>query len=61
MIANGEDNFLKLLVDNEDLRKKLIKRSSVNTISKTREMLESIKENLYPVKVKADENEDSNN
>lgn len=57
MIANGEDKFLKELTDNKELRSKLLRRSSVNTVSKTRQKLESLDKNLYPVKLKAEDNE----
>ena len=49
MIANGEDAFLRKLYEDEELRKKLIRKSGINTISKTRKQLERIVKNLYPV------------
>lgn len=58
MIANGEENFIELLKTDEDLRKTLIKRSRINTISKTKQQLEKIPNNLYPVLTKKS-NDDS--
>ena len=52
MIANGEEGFLKLLHTNDALRSLLIKRSSINTVSKTKEKLALIAKNLYIVKLK---------
>lgn len=49
MIANGEEAFLRKLYEDEELRKKLIRKSGINTISKTRKQLERIGKNLYPV------------
>ena len=57
VIGNGEESFTKELSENKELRSKLIKRSSVNTIAKTRAKLEAIEVNLYPVKLKADDGE----
>lgn len=56
-------DFIQVMNTNPKLRKKLIKKFGVNTISKTREKLESIKTNLYPVKmkVKKDAKETENN
>lgn len=53
MIANGEDNLVKVLHENDKLRSLLISKSDINTIGKTRRKLDSIKENLYKVKIKA--------
>ena len=53
MLANGEDAFIALLESNKELRSKLINKSSINTVAKTRKKLESISENRYPVKLKA--------
>lgn len=57
MICNGADNFIKILHEDEDIRRKLLKRSSINTIGKTREKLEGLGKNLFPVKLKAEESE----
>lgn len=58
MIANGEASLVKRLYEDEDLRKKLIRKSGINTISKTRGILESIGKNLYPVKAKTSSSDD---
>lgn len=49
MVANGEEAFIRKLYEDEELRKKLIRKSGINTISKTRKQLEKIQKNLYPV------------
>lgn len=56
-IARGEDSLINNLHNDPKLRKALIKRSSINTISKTRERLESMETNLFEVN-KAAEDED---
>lgn len=48
-LANGEDKFKQLLIDDDQLCNKLIRLSGVNTVSKTKKQLEDIKENLYKV------------
>lgn len=50
MIANGEDNFIELLKNDDVLRKKLITKSKINTISKTQLQLGNIAKNLFPIK-----------
>lgn len=52
MIAQGDEKMLKVLAEDDDLRKKLIKKSGINTVSKTRNQIEAQKKNLYPVKAK---------
>lgn len=51
-IAHGDEKMLQILMDDEDLRRKLVKRSGINTPSKTRAKLEAIGKNLYPVSTK---------
>lgn len=53
-IVRKLDTFSDELHNDGKLRRKLIRLSNVNTISKTLEELNSIKTNLYPVKLKAD-------
>lgn len=48
-VARGEEALIKLLDTDPDMRRKLIRRSKINTVSRTREKLESIKKNLYPI------------
>lgn len=55
-IAKGVDHLLKVITEKEDLRKILIKKSGINTISKTRAQMDALTKNLYPIKAKeADE------
>jgi len=49
VIARGDEKMELILATNDDLRAKLVRRSSINTISKTRAKLASLKSNLYPV------------
>ena len=50
-LIRGEENFRKLLVEDEDLRKKLLRRGDINTIGRFGKKLETLKTNLYPVDV----------
>lgn len=55
-IANGRDNFQELLEEDEGLRKKLLRRTKVNTISATQKKMERLNKdniNRYPVIIKA--------
>lgn len=56
-IANGADNFIAELNDNEKMRRTLIKKSGINTISRTEEKINSIGTNLYPVTEKSAKDE----
>lgn len=56
-IARGSDHLLKILIENEKLRRILVKRAGINTISTFREKLDSLDKNLYALKVKSDEDE----
>lgn len=49
MIANGEDALLKKIQEDDELRRKLIRKSGINTISKTTKQTKAIKHNLFPV------------
>ena len=49
-IAVGKDKLIKLLRKDAKLRSKLLRRSGVNTISRTKKLLESLDENLYSIK-----------
>jgi recombination protein RecA len=54
-IMNGRDNFQELLEDDADLRKKLLKKSKINTISATQRKLDRLADkgiNRYPVVIK---------
>ena len=48
-IARGEENFRKLIEEDDELRRKLLKKAGINTIATTRKKLESISNNLFPV------------
>jgi len=49
MLANGEDALMKVLLKDDKLRKRLIRKSGVNTINKTQKRINSIGRNLYPI------------
>lgn len=49
MIANGEANFLQMIHTKPKRRAKLVAKSSINTISKTRELLESLPKNTFSI------------
>ena len=53
MIARSEDRFNELIEEDAELRGKLIKRSGINTISRTRRKIEAAEGNLFPVKITA--------
>lgn len=46
----GEKGLIKKIAKDDDLRSELIEASDINTTSKTRKLIESMGENLYPVK-----------
>lgn len=48
-LAKGDDKMMKLFLEDEALRKKLIQKAEINTISQTRKKIESLNKNLYPV------------
>lgn len=48
-LCRGEENFIKLLEDDAELRRKLLKAADINTIGTTKKSLEKIDHNLYPV------------
>lgn len=58
MIANGEDNFIELLKSDDELRKKLISKTKINTISKTKTQLDNISKNLFLIKPNAADNKE---
>lgn len=54
-IATGKDNLEEVLKEDDDLRKKLLRKSKVNTISRTQRRIDKLEKegiNRYPVKVK---------
>lgn len=48
-LARGEEKFQKLLEEDDELRRKLLRKAEVNTIGATRKMIVSLTTNLYPV------------
>lgn len=58
MIAHGEEAMVNLINNDAKLRKKLLKYSTINTISKTRALLADIETNLYPVAAKKSNQDD---
>lgn len=48
-LCRGEEKFQKLISEDNELRKKLLRKANINTISTTRKKLESLSENYYPV------------
>jgi recombination protein RecA len=48
-LCRGEEKFQKLLEDDEELRRKLLRKASINTIGSTRKRLANLKENFFPV------------
>lgn len=48
-LCRGEDAFHKLLEEDKDLRKKLLKAASINTIGTTKKQLKNHETNLFPV------------
>lgn len=48
-LCRGEDNFNKLLEEDDKLRKKLMKLANINTIGNTKKQLKHIKDNYYPI------------
>lgn len=49
-IANGDKKFLQLLTEDDAMRRKLIRKAGINTISTTQKRIDSLNTNLYPVK-----------
>lgn len=59
-IARGEENLIKLLETNKELRQNLVNAAGINTYSNTRKVLAKLNEsgiNLYPVNLEEDEDE----
>lgn len=49
VLCRGEEKFQKLIEEDDELRRKLLKKAGINTIGLTKKQLESLKENYYPV------------
>lgn len=48
-LARGEEKFQKLLEEDDELRRKLLRKAGVNTIGTTKKQLEKIETNIFPV------------
>lgn len=48
-LARGEEKFQKLLEEDDELRRKLLKRADINTIGATRKKIESLETNNFPI------------
>lgn len=48
-LARGEEKFQKLLEEDDELRRKLLRKAGVNTIGTTKKQLGKIETNLFPV------------
>lgn len=58
-LCRGAEKFAELLRDDDDLRRKLIRKAGINTLGATKKLLESLQENLYPVDgINSDEYDD---
>jgi len=49
VIAGSKDELLEVIASNGDLRKKMLRKAGINTISKTKRVLEKLEKNLFPV------------
>ena len=48
-LCRGEDAFHKLIEEDGDLRKKLLRAAGINTIGTTKRKLKKITRNMFPV------------
>lgn len=48
-LCRGEEKFTKLLEDDDELRRKLMRRADINTIGTVKKKLEAITSNQYPI------------
>lgn len=61
-LCRGAEKFADLLREDDELRRKLIRKAGINTLGATKKLLESISENLYPIDgINSDEYEDDDN
>ena len=49
VLCRGEENFNKLIEENDKLRRKLLRAAEINTLGTVKKQLASITENLFPV------------
>lgn len=58
-LCRGAEKFADLLREDDDLRRKLIRKAGINTLGATKKLLESLNENIYPIDgINSDEYED---
>lgn len=58
-LCRGAEKFADLLKEDDNLRRKLIRKAGINTLGLTKKLLESISENLYPIDgINSDEYDD---
>ena len=58
-LCRGAEKFSELLREDDELRRKLIRKAGINTLGTTKKLLESLQENLYPVDgINSDEYDD---
>lgn len=59
-LCRGAEKFTKLLEDDDDLRRKLIKKAHINTLGTTKKLLDSLETNLFPIdEIEGDYEEES--
>lgn len=58
MVCNGAANFARALEENEEIRKKIIKKSGIPTVSSFRAKLNSLTKNYYPIVTKGTQSEE---
>ena len=49
VIARGEEKFKIALAEDDELRRKLLRKAGINTLGATKKKLEKLTENLFPV------------
>ena len=49
VIARGSEKFIKLLEEDNSLRRELLKAANINTLSNTKKKIKSLDRNLFPV------------
>jgi recombination protein RecA len=58
VIATKKDGIMEALMENEDLRRKIIRKLGINSIGTLQKKLDSIETNLFPVSIKKDKDEE---
>ena len=48
VIARGEEKFKATLAEDDELRRKLLRKAGINTLGATKKKLEKLTENLFP-------------